>query len=285
MADNRENKCPYCGADLQEGAQFCLYCMKNLTEKKDVTPMRRSRGAALTVILVCIVLAVAVACAVIIPKIGDNGEETEAPLQSGEGEEQEEPGDWPIITTIDDFMLRAIYLSGKNDLSGLWDPDGFVHTHTLTDEDGDEWKVYDTDVTPQGAALKVHFCEDGIEIVTSVTGLTEETMDDGLMLVSCAVSSVYNSTFSNLEDVLADDDAYSREDVAAGEDIMTLAELTDPAAKKQDEGTAMQAQRIQMHLDEQTFPGQTMFIEFRTRTYNGQTLYDIILFHTQTLPE
>lgn len=281
MADNSINKCPYCGASLQEGAQFCLYCMKSLSEKRDVTPVKKSRRTWLAAALICLLLAVAVVCAVFISGNGDEGEAESTPPQSGESTEQEESEEWPIITTIDDFMLRAVYLSGKNDLSGLWDPDGFVHTHSITDEDGDEWKVYDTDVTPEGASLKVHMCEGGIEIVTSVTGLTEDTFDDGALLVSCAVSSVYNSTFSNLADVLADEEAYEREDVAAGEDIMTLAELTDPAAKKQDEGTAMQVRRIQMHLDEQSFPGQTMFIEFRTRVYNGQTLYDMIILHTQ----
>ncbi len=30
------NKCPYCGAEIEENARFCLYCMRQLKEKKTV---------------------------------------------------------------------------------------------------------------------------------------------------------------------------------------------------------------------------------------------------------
>lgn len=34
-------KCPFCGADLAEEAQFCLYCMTPLNEKEQILPAKR----------------------------------------------------------------------------------------------------------------------------------------------------------------------------------------------------------------------------------------------------
>ena len=52
-------KCPYCGAEIHEGASFCLYCMHALTEKKDIpamVPRRHSRVWIALFCLVCILL-------------------------------------------------------------------------------------------------------------------------------------------------------------------------------------------------------------------------------------
>ena len=32
-------KCPYCGSELFDEAEFCLFCMKELTPKKDLGPI------------------------------------------------------------------------------------------------------------------------------------------------------------------------------------------------------------------------------------------------------
>ena len=34
-------KCPFCGADLADEAQFCLYCMTTLSEKETIPPVKR----------------------------------------------------------------------------------------------------------------------------------------------------------------------------------------------------------------------------------------------------
>ncbi len=61
-------KCPYCNSELQEGAAFCLYCMKSLSEKQDVTPPKKKPSKASIVIAsvaiasIIIAIIVAVAC-------------------------------------------------------------------------------------------------------------------------------------------------------------------------------------------------------------------------------
>ena len=54
----RINKCPYCGADLQENALFCPFCMQFLQNKEDLTtdlPKRRNRW---TVPVLCLLVVV-----------------------------------------------------------------------------------------------------------------------------------------------------------------------------------------------------------------------------------
>ena len=53
-------KCPYCKADIQENARFCLYCMKPLEEKRQVSTISKRKPylfVAGAVLLVALVLA------------------------------------------------------------------------------------------------------------------------------------------------------------------------------------------------------------------------------------
>ena len=36
-------KCPYCGAEIEESARFCLYCMQSLTEKEQILPHQKKK--------------------------------------------------------------------------------------------------------------------------------------------------------------------------------------------------------------------------------------------------
>ena len=36
-------KCPYCGAEIEESARFCLYCMQSLTEKEQIPTHQKKR--------------------------------------------------------------------------------------------------------------------------------------------------------------------------------------------------------------------------------------------------
>jgi len=57
-------KCPYCGAEIHEGASFCLYCMHTLTEKKDIPAMvpRRHRRFWIALLSVMCILLFALTC-------------------------------------------------------------------------------------------------------------------------------------------------------------------------------------------------------------------------------
>ena len=36
-------KCPFCGAEIEESARFCLYCMQSLTKKEQILPHQRKK--------------------------------------------------------------------------------------------------------------------------------------------------------------------------------------------------------------------------------------------------
>ena len=43
-------KCPFCGADIEESARFCLYCMRSLTEKEQIPPHPKKKPQYLMII-------------------------------------------------------------------------------------------------------------------------------------------------------------------------------------------------------------------------------------------
>ena len=53
-------KCPFCGADIEENAQFCLYCMTSLTEKEQILVHKQKKPQGL------LILAAIVAAAIIL---------------------------------------------------------------------------------------------------------------------------------------------------------------------------------------------------------------------------
>lgn len=62
-------KCPFCGADLADEAQFCLYCMTPLKEKELITPAKRRPKGWLFVLGGVLLLAVVLL--LLWPRTGD----------------------------------------------------------------------------------------------------------------------------------------------------------------------------------------------------------------------
>ncbi|MBR5272827.1 MAG: hypothetical protein IKU25_05465 [Clostridia bacterium] len=55
------SKCPFCGADIEESARFCLYCMQSLTEKEQVLlhPKKKPRWLLIVAALFAVALILA----------------------------------------------------------------------------------------------------------------------------------------------------------------------------------------------------------------------------------
>lgn len=261
--------CPHCGAELAEGSQFCLYCMTGLTDKPNVTPRLRKR-LPIVLIIGALCLAVLIGAVALWPK--QNAAEPEA---------SPSPASSDVICTFDDMTLRATYLTGKDGLSDLWDPDGFINTHTGTDSDGDTWQIYSTDVYLDGVTLKVAFCQDGEEILVALTGSTEQTYADSVRLAKCVTESVYNYTFTDIADMLTDHDTYPMSQIAPEGCVIRLAELPDGTSDQTDSGTSLSVQRLAIEPDQELFEGQHLFFDLQTRTYQGIERHDIYLLFTQ----
>ena len=54
-------KCPFCGADIEESARFCLYCMQSLTEKEQVLLHQKKKPQWTMIIAAVVVLSLILA--------------------------------------------------------------------------------------------------------------------------------------------------------------------------------------------------------------------------------
>ena len=48
-------KCPFCGADIEDSARFCLYCMQSLTKKEQIPPHQKKKPRPLTVVATIVI--------------------------------------------------------------------------------------------------------------------------------------------------------------------------------------------------------------------------------------
>ena len=66
-------KCPFCKANIEDNARFCLYCMKPLNEKEVVLPRaRKSRGWMIAAIVAILLLAAVVVLLILGENIPDD---------------------------------------------------------------------------------------------------------------------------------------------------------------------------------------------------------------------
>ncbi len=72
-------KCPYCHAELQDEAAFCLYCMRSLTEKETVEAPKKRISKKIKIII-CVVLAVVFAVGSVTFSIAKNSKICTFPL-------------------------------------------------------------------------------------------------------------------------------------------------------------------------------------------------------------
>ncbi len=278
-------KCPFCGADIEESAVFCLYCMSRLNEKSDIIPSRpKGRRRVLLIVIIAAVLALvctAVLLVVLTKREGGEGDESQsageeyASSDTAVGEASAEK-----ITSFEDFALRVLVSSHKTDSASLWDPDSIVLTHTGTDSDGDEWQIYSADSHIDGVNVRFDFCNDGEEIITRITSLTKDNFDDGVKIAHGAVAAVYNYTFTNLTDLLTDHSAYPMNPINDGETISVLSELPDPEARMTDSGTTALTEGTYSLFDVNDSEKKLLFYQLRKRIYHGVEYFDIFILHT-----
>ncbi|MBO5869913.1 MAG: hypothetical protein J6Q89_04100 [Clostridia bacterium] len=84
-------KCPFCKAELQENARFCLYCMAQLDEKAQITPKQKNNKRLLVVICAVILLLIAVVSAVSILNNNDETESSDISVSSSVVESESQP--------------------------------------------------------------------------------------------------------------------------------------------------------------------------------------------------
>lgn len=96
-------KCPFCKAQIEDNARFCLYCMKTLNEKEVIRPTKNKKPWWLLIVAGALVLALLLAVLLILKgqeeMLGDiEGGETTASSQSTGSETAENTGETPQET-------------------------------------------------------------------------------------------------------------------------------------------------------------------------------------------
>lgn len=101
-------KCPFCMADIEENARFCLYCMKPLQEKKEILPPKKGKRWWLFLVLGGILLTAAVIIALLLknPK-NTTGESLQvlAPVETTQRVTAETTQ--PPVTTPEETQLQV----------------------------------------------------------------------------------------------------------------------------------------------------------------------------------
>ncbi len=272
-------KCPYCGASLQENAQFCLYCMKPLREKTQLAalPAKKRVRAKRLALLLCVAAVVAVGVLMAVSVGRPKAREETAPKESAVTWRLTSE-DFSPITDAFSFSMDAMDVTEQLQYGELWDP------FNLSPIDRrDDLQVYAAPVYLQGAALRMYFFDGGMSLLTAVTDLTEDTLADGLRLADCVATSVYYGMGGK---ELHLEDCAPTETVAAGDSCVERLQIEDPAAAQSD--GAVEAHRCRVTPEIDTYwqeaigiPTQYLLYELRTRVYEGCTYYDIFLYHGQ----
>ena len=96
-------KCPYCDSEIQENAEFCIYCMRELTEKNTFPPHKQKRPIKYIIAIIVLLLIVTVLIALLF--LSDNTADPNMPdgystTQNGVGELPTDDGTNPPIDTL-----------------------------------------------------------------------------------------------------------------------------------------------------------------------------------------
>lgn len=264
-------KCPYCGAELQENARFCLYCMKSLQDKRQIE-VPRAKKKWRWFVPIAVATAIAAALFLLLRR--------EAPAATGSASTQpsenravsavteaastqlSENRELPPITDPNTFYFNAVSWSKKLEINALWEPASM-------------WFPEETravvPLSMQDADCQVLFLQDGRAILAAVTDLTDETLSDGQRIGECIAAAVYAGVAD--APTLRTDLPF---ELAEGS-LLALLQLEDPAK----ESTTTEI--VQCRLEPKSYGGgqQYLLYEMRTRSCEDGTYYDVFLYFGQ----
>lgn len=245
--------CPYCGAELQENARFCLYCMKSLQEKQPIkVPAAKKR-------LYWIIPVIAAAAAIAVGLFFLLRQEAAAPTKPAQLTVNSE---LPPITDPGAFYFAAVSESERLEANDLWEPSYMWFP--------EEARAV-VPLSLPDADCQILFLEDGRAIFAAVSNLTEETLAGGQRIAECICAAVY--------DGIADAPSLRTNlPMEAAESSLTeLLKLDDPAGA----GTTTGVARCRLEPKSYGREQQTLLCELRTRSCEDGAYYDIFLYFGQ----
>ena len=173
-------KCPYCNADLQDEASFCLYCMRSLT-KKEIIESPKSRLPKKIKIIICIVLAVILAITSF----------TFTMIQNSK------------ICTFSRFNECFIAANEKLNCTDLWTISELKDYYT-----GEDWTTYSLPLKNDDIELTIYFYKGGKEILTVIGEIPEQDLEDTKKMALCITDSIANNYITDFMDILNENRNY-----------------------------------------------------------------------------
>lgn len=254
--------CPYCSAEIQENAQFCLYCMNSLSQKK-INKKDKPIIKPYLIVIISVLAAISILVSVLLFVFNNKS------LNNGNEETTENFSD--IFVSYENFRLQALMATAKLGFNELWNPQELIQTHA-----SEIYDSYSCDINIPEAELRIIFTNGGEEILTVISDLTDETFADGIDLYECILSGIENFTFTNYHQMMTDTDMYPLKQKGTTRTLLEDINFPDPGENKTDKNTET---TIEYRFSE-TGDGNLLLYELRTRTYGGIKYYDIFMLNT-----
>lgn len=243
-------KCPYCHAELQEEASFCLYCMRSLTEKENIETPKKKISKKIKIII-CIVLAVITAISSI----------TFAFIKNSK------------ICTFSRFNECFIAVNEKLECTDLWKVAELKDYYS-----DDEWTTYSLPLKNNDIELGIYFYKGGKEILAVIGEIPEQDLEDTKKMALCITDSIANNYIADFMDILDENRNYhfSEKEFSYPKNIAdNFKFIKDEDAEKAN----ITSKHIESKLENSKL---RIFYEKLTFDYGDKKMYKMILYYYTT---
>lgn len=195
-------KCPFCGADIEDSARFCLYCMQSLTEKEQILLHQKKKPQWLLIIAA---IAVSVAFSIILIIILSGKQEiptnqilSEEQQNSTPATTQTEPSDPPPATEpihIHNYSVENTVIEYQKKAATCTAPAIFYYSCACGEKGSETFPYGET-------ANHTIVTESGYPATCTNAGLTNGTHCSvcGIVLSSQTTIPIVNHTYDNNQD-------------------------------------------------------------------------------------